>query len=128
MARIARLVVRGIPHHIVQRGNRRQKVFFSDNDRRAYLNLLRIYVKPYGLKLWAYCLTDNHVHLIVVPEHEQSLALGLSKAHQRYTRMIILEKNGEDTYGKAGLNLTHYPNSTSMPPSVMWKIIQFGQK
>jgi len=88
MARIARVVVPGLPHHIVQRGNRRQKVFFSDIDRAAYLDYLKIYAKPAGIKFLAYCLMDNHVHIIAVPDKEESLAQGFAEAHRRYTRMV----------------------------------------
>ncbi|MFA5119180.1 MAG: transposase [Candidatus Omnitrophota bacterium] len=88
MARLARLVVPKYPHHIIQRGNRRQQVFFSDQDKIAYLDYLRIRAKPAGIRFWAYCLMDNHVHLIAVPEQEDSLAYGLGEAHRRYTRMI----------------------------------------
>jgi len=63
MARMARVVVPDFPHHVVQRGNRRQRVFFSDSDRRAYLDYLRIYAKPLGIHFWGYCLMDNHVHI-----------------------------------------------------------------
>jgi len=88
MARIARIVVPGHPHHIIQRGNRRQKVFFSDSDRKTYLEYLRIYAKSAGIHFWAYCLMDNHVHLIAVPDREKSFADGFSEAHCRYTRMV----------------------------------------
>lgn len=88
MARIARIVVPGYPHHIIQRGNRRQNVFFSDEDRNIYLDHLRIYAKPAGISFWGYCLMDNHVHLIAVPQNIDSLALGLAEAHRRYTRYI----------------------------------------
>ena len=88
MARIARVVVSGIPHHIVQRGNRRQQVFFYDDDRLTYLDYLRIYAKPAGIHLWAYCLMDNHVHIIAVPDEEDSFARGFAEAHRRYTRMV----------------------------------------
>ncbi len=88
MARIARVVVPGLPHHVIQRGNRCQKVFFSDDDRKEYLEYLRIYAKPAGINFWGYCLMDNHVHLIVVPDKKDSLACGFSEAHRRYTRMI----------------------------------------
>ena len=93
MARIARVVVAGLPHHIVQRGNRRQRAFFSDNDRTVYLDYLMIYAKPAGIRFWGYCLMDNHVHIIAVPEREESLALGFSEAHRRYTRMINFREN-----------------------------------
>ena len=88
MARIARVVVPGLPHHIIQRGNRRQKVFFSDEDRKEYLNYLREYAKPAGIHFWGYCLMDNHVHLIAVPDEKDSFSVGFSDAHRRYTRMI----------------------------------------
>ncbi len=88
MARIARVVVVGLPHHITQRGNRRQIVFFSDDDRQAYLDYLNVYAKAAGVHFWAYCLMDNHVHLIVVPEQEDSFVRGFSEAHRRYTRLV----------------------------------------
>jgi putative transposase len=92
MARIARVVVPDIPHHIIQRGNRRQPVFFSDDDRKAYLDYLRFHAKPAGINIWAYCLMDNHVHLIAVPKQENSFADGFSQAHWRYTRRINFQK------------------------------------
>lgn len=88
MVRIARVVVPGYPHHIIQRGNRRQTVFFSDNDKKSYLDFLRIYAEQAGIEIRGYCLMDNHVHLIAVPETEESLAAGLAETHRRYTRMI----------------------------------------
>jgi putative transposase len=88
MARIARVVVPGLPHHIVQRGNRCQKVFFSDEDYKTYLDYLKIYTKPAGIDIWAYCLMGNHVHVIGVPKEQESLALGFSEIHRRYTRLI----------------------------------------
>ena len=88
MARIARLVIPDYPHHVTQRGNRRQNVFFSDHDKRYYLNLLSQYAQESGLSFWAYCLMDNHVHLIAVPKEENSLASGIGEVHRKYTRMI----------------------------------------
>ena len=88
MARIARVVIPGIPHHIIQRGNRRQEVFFNDEDKRTYLEYLNIYAKPAGISFWGYCLMNNHVHLLAVPETKDSFAIGLAEAHRRYSRMI----------------------------------------
>ena len=88
MPRIARIVAPGFPHHIIQRGNRRQDVFFCDEDKQAYLDLLRSYAIPAGIQFWAYCLMDNHVHFVAVPARESSLAQGLGQAHKLYTRMI----------------------------------------
>lgn len=88
MARIARIVMPGIPHHIVQRGNRRQKVFFNDKDRKQYLKLLHEEGIKAGIEFWGYCLMDNHVHLIAVPEAENSLTRGVGEAHRKYTRYV----------------------------------------
>ena len=93
MARIARIVIPNIPHHITQRGNRSQKVFFSDKDKTAYLNLLYKYAQDARLTFWAYCLMDNHVHLIAVPEKEDSLAKGIGDTHKYYTRMVNFREN-----------------------------------
>ena len=88
MARIARVVVPGLPHHITQRGVRRMTVFFSDSDRTAYLRFLREQGERYGVQYLAWCLMDNHIHLIAVPQSESSLAKGVGEAHKQYTRMI----------------------------------------
>jgi len=92
MSRIARMVIPGCPHHVIQRGNRRQKVFFSDQDKRAYITILRKMTVRYGIQIWAYCLMDNHVHLVVVPETEESLARGIGETHKKYTNMINLRE------------------------------------
>jgi putative transposase len=88
MARIARVVVPGLPHHITQRGNRRQDVFFQESDYKEYLSLMRKHCDANGVEIWGYCLMSNHIHLIAVPEEPDSLARGIGEAHRRYTRMI----------------------------------------
>ena len=88
MARLARVVAAGIPHHVTQRGNRRQTVFFGDDDYRAYAGLLAQSCTDFGVAVWGYCLMPNHVHLILVPSDEAALRLALGEAHQRYTRRV----------------------------------------
>ena len=88
MARIARVVAPGVPHHVTQRGNRRQDTFFSDEDYEAYLDLMAEWCSRRGVQVWAYCLTPNHVHLVAVPESEGALARAIGEAHRRYTRMV----------------------------------------
>jgi putative transposase len=88
MPRLARLVIPGIPHHVTQRGNRRQPTFFSDEDYRLYLRLLGEWSGRAGTAVWAWCLMPNHVHLILVPSHEDGLRAALAEAHRRYTRRI----------------------------------------
>lgn len=88
MARFARVVVPGVAYHITHRGNRREAVFFDDEDRHVYLALLREYTERYGLAVWAYCLMTNHIHLIAVPQSEGSMALAMGRAHMRYARWL----------------------------------------
>jgi len=69
-------------------GNRREPVFFCDEDYAAYLRLLREWAGRAGTDIWAYCLMPNHVHLILVPSREDGLRATLGEAHRRYTRMV----------------------------------------
>ncbi|TNE56598.1 MAG: transposase [Alphaproteobacteria bacterium] len=88
MARISRIVVPGHPHHVTQRGNRRQDVFFCDDDYRLYIELLKKFCSKAKTDIWGYCLMPNHVHLILVPSHEDGLRGAIAEAHRRYTRHI----------------------------------------
>ena len=92
MARMARVVVPGYPHHVTQRGNRRQKTFFCDDDYRYYIELISTYSKQNGTEIWAYCLMPNHVHLVLVPQEEDGLRATLGEAHRRYTRHVNFRK------------------------------------
>ena len=88
MARLARVVVPGLPHHITQRGNRRQPTFFCDEDYECYLELMGQSCSAHQVEIWAYCLMPNHVHLIAVPQSAAGLARAIGEAHRRYTRMV----------------------------------------
>ena len=88
MARIARVVVPGVPHHVVQRGNRRQPVFFRDADYELYVGLVSEWCRKYAVEVWAYCLMPNHVHLIAVPDTALGLARAVGEAHRRYTQLV----------------------------------------
>ncbi|HUT25174.1 MAG TPA: transposase [Sumerlaeia bacterium] len=86
MPRIARIVAEGFPHHVTQRGNNREDVFFDDADRAVYLGLLRREAERHDLAVLGYCLMTNHVHLVAVPERADSLAKAIGRAHYFYTR------------------------------------------
>ena len=93
MARIARVICPGIPHHVTQRGNRRQPTFFCDDDYLAYVKLMAEWCRKHGVVIWAWCLMPNHVHLITVPQTETGLARAIGEAHRRYTRRINFREN-----------------------------------
>ena len=88
MARIARVVVPGYPHHVTQRGNRRQLTFFCNQDYQAYLNMMTEWCRRHQVAIWAYCLMPNHVHLIAVPANGAGLARAIGEAHRRYALRI----------------------------------------
>jgi REP-associated tyrosine transposase len=88
MARIARVVVPGLPHHVTQRGNRREPVFFGADDYQLYRRLIATAARRAGAAVWAYCLMPNHVHLIVTPADADGLRATFAEAHRRYTGAI----------------------------------------
>lgn len=88
MTRIARVVVPQVPHHVVQRGSRRQRTFFSDDDYQAYLALLAEWAPRTAVRLWSFCLMPNHVHLVVVPADHGGLAACMSQVHRQYARRV----------------------------------------
>jgi REP-associated tyrosine transposase len=91
MPRIARVVVPGVLHHITQRGNNRQDVFLTDDDREFYLNLLKKRSRQDGLEVLGYCLMTNHVHLLVRPAAAESLARTLGRTHFTYAQRFNFE-------------------------------------
>src|SRR5271156_3161482 len=88
MARLARLVVPGLPHHVTQRGNGRARVFFSDDDYVLYRALLAEHCATAGVEVWAWVLMPNHVHLILVPSDPDGLRRALAAVHRRYAGVI----------------------------------------
>jgi putative transposase len=94
MARIARIATEGVPYHVTQRGNGHQTVFSSGSDYRLYLDLLRVNCGKAALDVWAFCLMPNHVHLIAIPRHSESLARCLGRAHADYARYFNLQRRG----------------------------------
>ena len=76
------------PHHVTQRGNNRQDVFFVPDDYRLYLDILREQAERHGVEIHAYCLMTNHVHLVATPHRAESLAKAVGRTHWRYSQTI----------------------------------------
>ena len=93
MARMARAVFPGYPHHITQRGNRRQQTFFCEKDYQTYIELMSEWTQCNGVEIWGYCLMPNHVHLIAVPSAKDCLRKAIGEVHRRYTRYINFRKD-----------------------------------
>jgi len=88
MARLARVVVPGCPHHVTQRGNGRARTFFGDGDYALYRDLLAEHCRAADVDVWAWCLMPNHVHLILVPSDTDGLRRALAAVHRRYAGII----------------------------------------
>ena len=88
MPRVARAVFAGVPHHITQRGNRRENVFFTDEDRASYLTWLAEDWGQHYVDILAYCLMTNHIHLVAVPRDDDGLEAVLRPLHMRYAPRI----------------------------------------
>jgi len=88
MARLARVVVPGVPHHVTQRGNGRARTFFDDADYALYRDLLAEHCGKADVAVWAWCLMPNHVHLVLVPSDADGLRRALAAVHRRYAGII----------------------------------------
>ena len=86
MPRVSRAIAVGYPHHITQRGNYRQTVFTEEADYLRYLELLASFAPKYGLDVWAYCLMPNHIHLVGVPNRQESLSRTFNTVHMLYAQ------------------------------------------
>jgi len=91
MPRIARVVVPDIPYHITQRGNHRQDVFLTPDDRQRYLELLGQYSSACGLDVLGYCLMTNHVHIIGIPRRLYSMSRTIRTVQMRHTQVVNRE-------------------------------------
>jgi len=120
--RLARVVCAGSPHHVTQRGNRRVQVFFSDWDRREYLNLLGVYARRHGLAVLAYCLMPNHVHLIVVPQDEKTLQRVMKPLHMRHAQRLNRNSGG------SGIVWQGRYFSSVLDEAYLWNAIRYVER
>lgn len=88
MARLSRIVIPGLPHHITQRGNRRERTFFCDEDFALYRDLLAEAAQRAEAEVWAWCLMPNHVHVILAPSDADGIRRTFADTHRRYTGYI----------------------------------------
>lgn len=112
MPRIARIVAPRYPNHVTQRGNNRSTTFFDDEDRLTSLKLLHKFSTQYSLDIWAYCVMDNHVHLLAIPGKKDSLSRGIGLTIQVYTQDLNrkLKQSGriwQNRFSPASLKNAH---------------------
>jgi putative transposase len=112
MARLARLVIPGLPHHVTQRGNGGSRVFFADADYRLYRDLLAEACRKARVACWAYALMPTRLHLILVPADEDGLRAALAPTHRRYAGLINARRKRtghfwQGRYGAAAMDEAH---------------------
>ena len=112
MARLPRMVLPGVPHHVTQRGNRRERTFFEDGDYALYLDLLAEASDRHGVEIWSYCLMPNHVHIIAVPRDADGLGRTFRHVHRHYTgyvnaRMRVTGHLWQGRFGSVAMDEEH---------------------
>jgi putative transposase len=113
MARLSRVVIPGIPHHVTQRGNGRQRTFFEDGDYALYLDLLAAAAERAQVAVWSYCLMPNHVHVVLVPSDRDGLWRTFGDLHRRYTGFINARRRStghlwQGRYGSVAMDEAHF--------------------
>jgi putative transposase len=104
MARLARAVFPGLPHHVTQRGNGRAQTFFDEDDYQLYRDLLVEHAAAAAVEVWSWVLMPNHIHLILVPPDEDALRRALAPVHRRYAGQVHarLKRTGHFWQGRFG--------------------------
>jgi putative transposase len=120
MARLARVVAVGEPHHLTQRGNNRQQTFFDDHDRSRYFRLLRDHAARAGMRLLGYCLMTNHVHLVAIPERPAAFAEALGRLHGEYARRL------HERWGGNGHLWQNRYYSCPLDRDHLWTALRYG--
>jgi putative transposase len=122
MPRQARIVIPDVPHHIIQRGNRRGDIFFSTDDRILYLKWLLEYSQKHKLDILAYCLMTNHLHIVAIPRHENSIRLTLHPLHTRYSMRI------NKAFNWTGHLLNDRPQTAPMNDQYCWVCVRYVEQ
>lgn len=123
MPRIARAVAGGFPHHVIQRGNNKEKVFFEKEDRERYLSLLKKYSDRWNSPILAYCLMGNHVHLLTRPDKEKSLYKMMQGVTLCYTQYV------NRTYKRTGrLWESRYHSCIVDKERYLWAVARYIEK
>lgn len=106
----------------MHRGNRRQPIFIEDQDRLFYLRLVAEYFELVGAELWAFCLMENHVHLIVLPRREDALGRGIGLAHRRFAQ------RQNTVHGWTGHLFENRFFSTALDEDYLWTAVHYVER
>jgi putative transposase len=107
---------------VTQRGNNRQDVFFVDADRQVFLQYLREAAKRFALLVEGYCLMTNHIHLVVTPRQEDSLAQALKRVNQLYAQYV------NRLHGRCGHVWQNRFFSCPMDQEHVWQVLVYVER
>jgi len=119
MPKPARVVIPGLPHHITHRGNRRFEIFKQSADCEMYLRLLRKHSERNGVTFEGYSLMPNHVHLVAIPEREDSLSDMIQEAHGTYASLFNAK------YSLTGHTWEGRFFSCALDPAYFWNALRY---
>jgi len=122
MVRPLREVFPELPHHVRQRGVRKNATFHEDSDYLLYIRALRDACIEFVVKIWAYVLMTNHVHLIAVPKEKDSISNALQKAHTSYATYF------NQKYGFVGHLWQSRPKMSVMDDSYARNAIRYVER
>ncbi|MGQ9919051.1 MAG: transposase [Bryobacteraceae bacterium] len=122
MPRSPRCLAPGLPYHITQRGTNGEPIFLKERDRKVYLRLLASSKNEAGVRILSWCLMSNHVHLVAVPEAENSLAVLLHRLHGRYAQMFNKRHN------RTGHLFQGRFFSCPLDSSLLWRAVAYVER
>ena len=117
------MVVPEYPHHITQRGTNRSTIFFDDEDRKYFFQYLKDSSEKTEVRVWAYCLMDNHFHLLLEPPNVQNLGRCLHGATFRYAQHYNVK------YARSGrLWQNRYFSCTVDKEKYLWAVVRYIER
>ncbi len=117
---MARVVAPGYPHHITQRGTNKSDIFLTDKDYQYFLELLNQWLDKTKLKLSAYCLMRNHLHLLTTPDDSDGLGRCLHGVTSRYAQYFNTK------YGRNGrLWQNRYFSCPVDRDEYLWAVVKY---
>ena len=116
MSLLARFVIPGVPHHVTQRGNRRERAFLEEGDYALYLDLLDNAAERAQAEIWSYCLMPDHVHITIVPSNEDGRWRASRRVHRDYTGVVntrtrVTGHLWQGRYGYVAMDEPHFANA-----------------
>jgi len=107
---------------VTQRGVDRRETFSADEDRKTYLRLLRENLAEAQVRLLAWCLMINHVHLVMLPERDDSLSVLLRRVHGRYAQYYNAR------WGRTGHLWQNRFFACVLGPSHLWAALAYVER